>query len=73
LNGRNDRVAPRLGRDNKISPGDGRKADTMLGAAINAPALNDWRLAANGPMAYQPFPGAEPGSDNAVDVPASNF
>jgi hypothetical protein len=58
LNCRTDRVAPLLGGDTKINPVDWHKAKTMLGAAVNAPALNDRRLAANGPIAYQPFPGA---------------
>ena len=58
LNCRSARVAPLLGGDTKINPDDWHKADTMPGAVVNAPALNDWRLAANGPMSYQPFPGA---------------
>jgi hypothetical protein len=68
LNRRNDLVVPQLRDDNHR-----HKADSMLGAAVNSPRLNGWRLAAISLMAYRPFPDAQPGSDNADDLSRIQF
>jgi hypothetical protein len=73
LNCRNDLVVPPRRGDNKINPDHRHKADRMLGAAVNSPRLDGWRLAATGLMAYRPFPDAQPGSDNADDVSRIQF
>jgi hypothetical protein len=73
LNRRNDLVVPPLRGDDKINPDHRRKADSTLGATVDAPRSNGWSLAATSLMAYPPFPDPYPGSDNADDVSRIQF